>query len=139
MGSEPSHIVHARMIGDVRLRDDKGTRDDPDDDLRVGPMAHLEYDEKTLQITTDSDVFLQDRDLTLTGLGGMMIQLRRKAPTPGEPPSPGGAGFDAESASVLQGHPHRRQERRLHRHPARHRQAREGRARPRSTSGPTAR
>jgi hypothetical protein len=98
VGSEPSHIVHARMTGDVRLRDDKGTRDDPEDDLRVGPMALLEYDEKTLQITTDSDVFLQDRDLTLTCIGGMLIQLRRRAPTPGEPPSPGGAGFDAESA-----------------------------------------
>src|SRR5258708_30378060 len=66
--SEPSHIVHARMIGNVRLRDDKGTRDDPTDDLRVGPMAELEYDEKTLQITTESEVFLQDRDLTMTAL-----------------------------------------------------------------------
>ncbi len=95
--SEPSHILHAKMVGDVRLRDDKGTRDDPSDDLRVGPVAQLDYDEKTLQITTESQVFLQDRDLTMTGLG-MMIQLRRKVPTPGEPPSPGGVGFDAESA-----------------------------------------
>jgi hypothetical protein len=98
---EPSHILHARMTGDVRLRDDKGTRDDPEDDLRVGspthPLTHLEYDEKALQISTDSDVFLQDRDLTLNGKG-MVIQLRRKTPAPGAAPSTGGAGFDAESA-----------------------------------------
>ena len=98
VGSEPSHIVHARLTGDVRLRDDKGTRDEPEDDLRVGPLTYVDYDEKTLQIASDSDVFLQDRDLTMTCVGGMLIQLRRKAPTPGAPPSPGGAGFDAESA-----------------------------------------
>ncbi len=98
--TEPSKITHARMIGDVRLRDDKGTRDDPYDDLRVGPLSDVEFDDGTLQITTDSDVFLQDRDLTLTGIG-MMIQLRRKV----GPPDANGvlgapSGFDAETADV---------------------------------------
>ncbi len=95
-GAGPTRVVHAQMLGEVRLRDDKGTRDDPEDDLRIGPMTHLDYDEKTLQITTDSDIFLQDRDLTLTGLG-MMIQLRRKV---GAPAEGGGMGFDAETAYV---------------------------------------
>ena len=100
-GNEPSRIVHARMMGDVRLRDDKGTRDVPEDDLRVGPLTYIEYDEKSLQITSDSEVFLQDRDLTLTGVG-LLIQLRRKV----GPPSPGGgvggsaSGFDAETTFV---------------------------------------
>ena len=101
VGSGPSRVVHARMSGDVNLRDDKGTRDDPSDDLRVGPMASLEYDEKTLQITTDSEVFLQDRDLTMTGVR-MMIQLRRAAAKPGEAPSAAGVGFDAETAYLYE-------------------------------------
>ncbi len=100
-GNEPSRVVHARMLGDVRLRDDKGTRDDPNDDLRVGPMTYVEYDEKTLQITSDSDVYLQDRDLTLTGIG-LLIQLRRKSgvPAPGGGVGGSASGFDAETTYV---------------------------------------
>ena len=101
--SGPSHVTHAQMLGDVRLRDDKGTRDDPTDDLRVGPLSHVEFDDQTLQITTDSDVFLEDRDLTLTGIG-MMIQLRRKVaprvPEAGAGGGGGATGFDAETAYV---------------------------------------
>ncbi len=99
--TEPSRVVHARLLGDVRLRDDKGTRDVPEDDLRVGPLTYIEYDEKTLQITSDSDVFLQDRDLTLTGIG-LMIQLRRKTgpPTPGGGVGGSASGFDAETTFV---------------------------------------
>ena len=103
-GTEPSHVTHAKLLGDVRLRDDKGTRDDPADDLSVGPLSYIEFDDKTLQITTDSDVFLQERDLKLNGIG-MMIQLRRKvAPRlePGLAAGGGGGptGFDAETAFV---------------------------------------
>jgi hypothetical protein len=103
-GTPPSHIVHAKLLGDVRLRDDKGTRDDPSDDLRVGPLTYIEFDEKTLQITSDSDVYLQDRDLTLTGIG-MMIQLRRKVgivdPSVAQAGGGGGgSGYDAETAFV---------------------------------------
>jgi hypothetical protein len=101
-GAEPSHIVHAKLIGNVRIRDDKGTSADRTDDLRIGPMTQLEYDEPTLQITSDSDIFLEDRDLWLTGLG-MMIQLRRKLTfiDPNAPPVGGGGGsFDAETIYV---------------------------------------
>jgi len=100
-GGGPSHVVHARMTGDVQIRDDKGTRD-PEDDLRVA-MDYVEYDEKTLQITTDSDVTLQDRDLLMTGMG-LMIQLRHKLTAPsGSSPAGGGGGgggigFEAETA-----------------------------------------
>ena len=96
----PSKVTHAQLLGDVRLGDDKGTRDDPSDDLRVGPLSYLEFDDQTLQITTDSDIFLQDRDLTLWGVG-MKIQLRRKVA--GQDPGAaggGGSGFDAETAFV---------------------------------------
>jgi hypothetical protein len=100
--NEPMKVTHAKMVGDVRLRDDKGTREELTDDLRVGPLAAVEFDDKTLQITTerDTEIFLQDRNLTLTGLG-MMIQLRRKVGPVGAPPGVGGAaGFDAETAFV---------------------------------------
>ncbi len=99
----PTHIIHARMTGNVRLRDDKGTRD-PGDDLLVGPMAYVDYEEKTLQITSDSDIRLEDRDMLVTGFG-LLIQLRRKAPSaPGQAPS-GGSGFDAETM-FLHKNPH---------------------------------
>ena len=100
--TEPSKITHARLDGEVRLRDDKGTLEDLNDDLRVGPLARVEFDDATLQVTTlpDADILLQDRDLTLTGLG-MMIQLRRKEPGPDAPPGASGpSGFDAETAYV---------------------------------------
>jgi hypothetical protein len=104
--AEPAKITHARLGGNVRLGDDKGTLNDPTDDLKVGPLTSVEFDDATLQITTDSDIYLQDRDLTLTGIG-MMIQLRRKVATPspeaaaaGTPPPPAPTGFDAETAFV---------------------------------------
>ncbi len=88
------HIVHARMTGNVKLRDDKGTKD-LDDDLRVA-LNYVEYDESTLQITSDSPIRIEDRDVLITGLR-MMIQLRKATPAgPGKPAS-GGSGFDAES------------------------------------------
>jgi hypothetical protein len=95
--NEPSKVLHITLIGDVRLRDDKGTLADTSDDLRIGPMTSVDFDDGTLQITSDSEIFLQDRDLTLTGIG-MMIQLRRKG---GSPETGGGAsGFEAETADV---------------------------------------
>ena len=96
--SEPNQINHATLLGNVHLRDDKGTLEDLTDDLRIGPMTHLEYDEPTLQITSDSDIRLQDRDTTVTGIG-TMIQLRRKV-SPAGPDGGGGVGFDAESIYV---------------------------------------
>ena len=98
-GTEPSHIVHATLLGNVRIRDDKGTRDDLTDDLRVGPMAAVDYDDKTLQITSESDIILEDRDLRLTGIG-MMIQLRRKVVVTESGGTSSGSGFETETAFV---------------------------------------
>ena len=72
------HVVHAVLEGDVSLRDDKGTAD-PGDDLRVGPLTFVEYDEPTLQITgNDRDVVhVEDRGLHVTG-EGLQIKLRPK-------------------------------------------------------------
>jgi hypothetical protein len=97
--SEPSHIVHATLLGNVRIRDDKGTRDDPTDDLQISHMDAVDYDDKTLQITSASDLILEDRDLRLTGIG-MMIQLRRKIVVNDSGGTSGGSGFETETAFV---------------------------------------
>jgi hypothetical protein len=83
-GAEPARVVHARIDGEVRLRDDKGTRDNPGDDLTIGPLRHVEYDEPTQQITTDSYIELREADLVATGVG-LVIQLRPSEPTSGKP------------------------------------------------------
>ena len=102
---EPSRITHAELIGNVRIRDDKGTPENPADDLLIGPLTKkVEFDEKTMQITSDSDVVIQDQDMTTTGTK-LMIQLRRKNPTlPGAGPGltgsaagGGSGGYDTET------------------------------------------
>ncbi len=101
--AEPQRVIHAELVGNVKIRDDKGTKANQADDLLIGPMTHVEYDEKTLQVTTDSDVVIQDQDMIITGTE-MMLQLRRKAPagaaaSGAAPAAKGGTGsFDAETA-----------------------------------------
>ena len=62
----PIHVIHAMIEGNVRLRDDKATRI-PDDDLVIGPMAYIEYDEADLEIRSDREVVIQDVDMRVTG------------------------------------------------------------------------
>ena len=103
--AEPQRVVHAKLSGNVRIRDDKGTADDPKDDMLIGPLTAVEFDEKTMQVTSSSAVVIQDQDIAITG-DGLMIQLRRKgpvAPVPGAGPAPApnggnGSGFEAETA-----------------------------------------
>ena len=106
--SEPTRVVHAELIGNVRIRDDKGTPENPLDDLLIGPMTKpVAFDEKTMQITTNSDVIIQDQDMMITGTE-LMMQLRRKnavlpmatlgEPTPPPPAGGGSSGYEAETA-----------------------------------------
>ncbi|MEJ7640129.1 MAG: hypothetical protein WKF75_19730, partial [Singulisphaera sp.] len=74
-GDSAMHVVHAQISGDVRLRDNKGTPAILEDDLLIGPMPYIEYDEPSLQIRSDSDVVIQDRDMRITGFG-LQILLR---------------------------------------------------------------
>lgn len=73
--AEPTTVKFARLEENVMIRDDRGTPDDPSDDLIIGPLKYVDYDDETLQIRTDSDVQVVDRDLRLTGTG-LEIQLR---------------------------------------------------------------
>ncbi len=101
---EASKITHAELIGNVRIRDDKGTVDNPVDDLLIGPMTEVVFEDKTMQLTSKSDVVIQDQDMVITG-SEMMIQLRRKNAVAGSgtgvmASGGGGAsgGYDTETA-----------------------------------------
>ena len=66
--------------------------------MNIGPLTAVEYDEPTLQIRSESDVVIQDRDIRVTGQG-MMIQLRSKDETAG--PSRSSAGFQGAETLYL--------------------------------------
>ena len=42
---EPLKIKHAHLEPNVRIRDDKGTPPDPNDDMKIGPLTTVDYDE----------------------------------------------------------------------------------------------
>lgn len=71
--SKPSRVIRARIEGDVLLRDTKGTRIE-EDDLVVGPLTHLTFDDQNLQVVTDSPITIRDRNMWLTAVG-MKIDL----------------------------------------------------------------
>ena len=58
------------------LHDNKGTPNNPKDDMTIGPLTNLEYDEPTQQITTDSHVVIEDAEMVTSG-DRMLIQLRK--------------------------------------------------------------
>ncbi|WP_406697962.1 hypothetical protein V5E97_03815 [Singulisphaera sp. Ch08] len=91
----PMKVVHARMEGNVQLRDDKGTPHSTIDDLVIGPMPYVEFDEPSLQIKSVSDVVIQDRDMRITGFD-LLIQLRPKDEN--VPTTSTAGGFDAKTA-----------------------------------------
>ena len=78
-GSEATKILHAEIEGDVRIRDDRGTPNDPSDDMNIGPITYLVFDDSTQQITTESHVIMQDPGQTTVG-DGLLIQLRKADP-----------------------------------------------------------
>ncbi len=47
-------MTHAVIEGDVRIRDDKGTHGDAADDLTIGPLTHLEFDEADQEVRSTS-------------------------------------------------------------------------------------
>ncbi len=100
-GAPPLRIVHAQITGHVQIRDDKGTAD-PSDDMRIGPMYYIEYDEPTLQLKSESEVVIQDRDMRVTGYD-LLIQLRPKEEVD---PAAKGGGFEGAKTLFLKNNPH---------------------------------
>jgi hypothetical protein len=104
-GSKPLRVIHAQLTGNVRIRDDKGTADKADD-LHIGPMPYVMYDEPTLQIKSDSAeaVVIEDQEMRVTGYD-LLIQLRPKEesdPTStSTAASTSSAGFDGAKTAYL--------------------------------------
>ena len=65
--SEPIVVKYARLERNVMIRDDKGTPADPSDDMVIGPLTYVDYDDDKLQIRSDSEVLIVDRDTRITG------------------------------------------------------------------------
>ena len=103
-GARAARMVFARIDGEVRIRDDKGTPTKPGDDLTI-TMPYVELDEAAQQIRSDSSVLLVDRGTRVTGFG-LRIDLR-PGDTPGRPPgapagrSPGSPGYNGAKSIVL--------------------------------------
>jgi hypothetical protein len=88
-GREPLKIKHAHLEPNVRVRDDKGTPRDPDDDMNIGPLTTTDFEDSTQQITTETDTYvvMQDPDMKTTGYGMVMQLWKDNAAEPGGPSS----------------------------------------------------
>jgi hypothetical protein len=96
-GAESARIVRGMIEGRVRLRDDKGTRDNPGDDLTIGPLLSVSYDEATHRIRSDSPFELRERDIVATATG-LTIDL---VPNPTPPGKPAGAASGFSGAKTV--------------------------------------
>ncbi len=94
----PIIVKHARLERNVMIRDDRGTVKDRSDDLLIGPLTWVEFDDDKLLINSDSEVLIVDRDTRITGLG-MLIKLRPKSDN--GPQGSHASGFEgAQSAQI---------------------------------------
>lgn len=95
----PMRVIHARMEGNVAIRDDKGTPR-KNDDLIIR-LDYADYDEKSRTIESESHLVLTDRDMRVTG-DEVQIDLREK-----DPDTPGGtAGFDGAKMITIRKNVH---------------------------------
>lgn len=99
--SGPMKVVHARLEGNVEIRDDKGTRGKPGDDLVIN-LNYAEYDEQKLVIESESDLVVRDRDMRETGTG-VHIDLR---PKDTHAPAGQSAGFDGAKTIIIKKNNH---------------------------------
>jgi len=95
-GGDSLKIKHARIERNVLIRDDHGTPGVPDDDMTIGPLTTLEYDESTRLIKSPSDVLIQDQTLRITGRG---LEITLREPGPG---NPGGGVGGAKTLILLE-------------------------------------
>jgi hypothetical protein len=93
---ETLKIKHARIERDVLITDDHGTPGVPGDDMHIGPLTAIEYDEPTQKIESDSDTVIRDRDMRVTG-SGLEIKLR----SGGAISSRTSAGFQGAEYAIL--------------------------------------
>ena len=71
------------------IRDNKGTPDDPKDDMTINELTFLEFDDPTQRISSDSHVVINDAEMITSG-DGLLVQLGKSGgSTPGA-----SSGFD---------------------------------------------
>jgi hypothetical protein len=77
-GGEPLKIKHAHLEPNVVVTDDKGTPHNPADDMKIGPLTTVDYEEATQKVMTEAETYvvMRDPDMTTTGYG-MVMQLRK--------------------------------------------------------------
>ncbi|WP_165071180.1 hypothetical protein [Paludisphaera rhizosphaerae] len=95
---EPLAIRKAVLEREVMIHDDRGTPDDPRDDLFIGPINEVQYidDGVAPVIKSESEIVLVDRGLRVTGVG-LEIQMRPKLTAlPGKT-----GGFDGAQRVIL--------------------------------------
>lgn len=105
-GKEAPRIIKAKLQGSVSIRDDKGTPSEIDD-LEVGPLADIEFDEPSLTIHSKSDVRIKDRDLQITGQGLRIELWPRELVAPSTPNASGSsnqANFTGTKSIQLASH-----------------------------------
>lgn len=98
--SEGIKVEHALFEGDVWIRDNRGTPEDKADDLKVGPMTYVDYDEAKRLITTESHVHIEDADQTTDG-DGLEILLRKPDPNLAVSQNSSSSGFAGAEYAIL--------------------------------------
>jgi len=97
--SDPIVVRFARLVNNVVIRDDRGTPNDPSDDL-VGQLNYVEYDDESMQVRSESEVLINERDTRITGVG-LLIQLRPRGEAGQRVPGRSGGFEGAQSANIL--------------------------------------
>ena len=98
--SEGIKVEHALFEGDVRIRDNRGTPATQADDLTVGPMTYVEYDEAKRLITTESHVHIEDPDQKTDG-DVLEILLRKPDPNLAVAQKSSSSGFAGAEYAIL--------------------------------------
>ncbi len=62
-------IVEAIVESQVEIRDNKGTPDNLEDDLRIGPLDHLVYQEDARTIRSNGPIRIEDQNALIQGVG----------------------------------------------------------------------
>jgi hypothetical protein len=102
--SEGTKVEHAYIEGDVRIRDDRATPSIVLDDLNIGPLTYLDYDDATRVIKTESHVIIVDPDQTTVG-DGLFIQLRKPDLALAATQGSSSSGFSGVEYAILQKNP----------------------------------
>jgi hypothetical protein len=90
-GAAAPHMVWAKVSRDIVIRNDKGTPNNPDDDMVIDKLTYLEFDEKKLVVESDSPARIKEKGTLITGTN-LQIALW--------PKEPGRESFEPKTATL---------------------------------------